>query len=175
MFISNNRPSFHLWWKENLVKHQKVSKCCKTDCLQNFLLLFMYLWTTKFVKNNHIKSRIFFVFLKNALKQTWNSLNTKFQPHWKDWKSSYQVRQIAGHFFHLIHCTENHIFFFQTSWKDDVSKKNCAAIWSFLYYRERWYSFFPKILPLRRKVKDDLSQKNMRKYFLQTFWKDGLF
>ena len=26
MFISNNRASFHLWWKENLVKHQKVSK-----------------------------------------------------------------------------------------------------------------------------------------------------
>ena len=26
MFIANNRDSFHLWWKENLVKHQKVSK-----------------------------------------------------------------------------------------------------------------------------------------------------
>ena len=26
MFISNNRPSFHLWWNENLVKHRKVSK-----------------------------------------------------------------------------------------------------------------------------------------------------
>ena len=24
MFISNNRPSFQLWWKENLVKHRKV-------------------------------------------------------------------------------------------------------------------------------------------------------
>ena len=26
MFINNNRASFHLWRKENLVKHQKVSK-----------------------------------------------------------------------------------------------------------------------------------------------------
>ena len=26
MFISNNRPWFHLWWKENLVKYRKVSK-----------------------------------------------------------------------------------------------------------------------------------------------------
>ena len=32
MCISNNRPSFHLWWKENLVKHRKVSKYYETDC-----------------------------------------------------------------------------------------------------------------------------------------------
>ena len=32
MFISNNRPSFHLWWKENLVKHRKVWKYYETDC-----------------------------------------------------------------------------------------------------------------------------------------------
>ena len=24
-------------------------------------------------------------------------------------------------------------------------QKNCGGIWSFLYYRERWYFFFPKI------------------------------
>ena len=32
MFISNNRPSFHLWLNENLVKHQKVSKYYENDC-----------------------------------------------------------------------------------------------------------------------------------------------
>ena len=32
VFISNNCPSFHLWWKENFVKHRKVSKYCETDC-----------------------------------------------------------------------------------------------------------------------------------------------
>ena len=26
LFISNNRTSFHFWWKKNLVNHQKVSK-----------------------------------------------------------------------------------------------------------------------------------------------------
>ena len=26
MFITNNYASFHVWWKENLVKYQKVSK-----------------------------------------------------------------------------------------------------------------------------------------------------
>ena len=32
MFIANNRVSFHLWWKENLVRHQKVSKHYENDC-----------------------------------------------------------------------------------------------------------------------------------------------
>ena len=36
MFISNNRASFHLRWKENLVKYQKVSKSYETDCSSNF-------------------------------------------------------------------------------------------------------------------------------------------
>ena len=34
MFISNNRASFHLWWIENLVKYQKVSKYYENDCGQ---------------------------------------------------------------------------------------------------------------------------------------------
>ena len=25
MFITNNQASFHLWWEENLLKHQKIS------------------------------------------------------------------------------------------------------------------------------------------------------
>ena len=32
MFVSNNGPSFHLWLEENLVKHQKVSKCYEKYC-----------------------------------------------------------------------------------------------------------------------------------------------
>ena len=32
MFISNNRTSFHLWGKKNLVKHREVSKYNETDC-----------------------------------------------------------------------------------------------------------------------------------------------
>ena len=29
---TNNDASFHLWWKENLVKHYKVSKKYDHDC-----------------------------------------------------------------------------------------------------------------------------------------------
>ena len=32
MFTSNNRASFRLWWKKNLVKHQKVSEYYENDC-----------------------------------------------------------------------------------------------------------------------------------------------
>ena len=32
MFINNNRASFHLWCKENFVKHQNVSKYYENDC-----------------------------------------------------------------------------------------------------------------------------------------------
>ena len=86
-FISNNCPSFHLWLKENLVKHQKVWNYYETDCLQNFIFLFMLLLTSKFVKNRYIYPKIFFIFLKRVLKQ--NSINNKFLPQWKDRESSF--------------------------------------------------------------------------------------
>ena len=40
-FITNNHASFPLTWKENLLKHQQVSKFFYHDCLQVFLLLFI--------------------------------------------------------------------------------------------------------------------------------------
>ena len=39
MFISNNRVSFHLWWKESLVKHQKVSKYYAIHCRSELEIL----------------------------------------------------------------------------------------------------------------------------------------
>ena len=79
MFISNNRLSFDLWGKENLVKHRKVSKYYQNDCLKHFLLLFMSLLTATFVKKNHISAKIYFVFLTIALNQSGNFSNTKFR------------------------------------------------------------------------------------------------
>ena len=76
-------------------------------------------------------------------------------------------------------------------------QKSCAGIWSFLYYRERWYFFFPKIwsYTLDGKWKMIFLKKYMEIwYFLQTsekvvfpkrvvpahdlsciIWKDGIF
>ena len=70
MFMSNNRPLLDLWLKGNLVKHRKVAKYYKTDCLQNFIFVFMLLLTVKFIENRHMWDRIFFIFLKILLKQT---------------------------------------------------------------------------------------------------------
>ena len=102
MFISNNRPSLPLWWKENLVKHQQVSKYYENDSPQNFLLVFKFSIPTKFVRNSHIWAKIYFMFLENVLKQTWNSFNTKFEDQSKSWKNSYQVKQILALFCYLI-------------------------------------------------------------------------
>ena len=51
IFITNNHASLYLWWKENLIKHQKVSKHYANYCLQSFILLFISLLTAPFVKN----------------------------------------------------------------------------------------------------------------------------
>ena len=102
ILISKNRTSFHLWWNENLGKLQQVSKYYGKDCLQIFLLLLMSLLKTKFVKNSHIWGKIYLTFLKNELKQTRNSFNTKFQAQWKACSSSYQLKQILAVFFELI-------------------------------------------------------------------------
>ena len=51
-FININHSSFHLWGKENLLNHQKISKYYEHDYLQNFLLLFMSLLTALIVENS---------------------------------------------------------------------------------------------------------------------------
>ena len=40
----------------------------------------MNLLTFTFVKKSHIQSRIYFIFLKNVLKQNSNAANTRFGP-----------------------------------------------------------------------------------------------
>ena len=64
----------------------------------------------------------------------------------------------------MIYTTKNYIFFFQTSCKDGHSKKIALEYdLSCIIGKD---NFFSKnmILPPRRKMKDDLSQKNTRKY-----------
>ena len=39
MFITNNRASFHLWWNQNLVKHQKVWKYYRNDSRSRSLII----------------------------------------------------------------------------------------------------------------------------------------
>ena len=65
MFITSNHGSFHLWLKDRLAKHKKVSKFLDHDYLQNFLLLFMFFLTASFVKSSsHILAGFYFMFLK---------------------------------------------------------------------------------------------------------------
>ena len=73
MFITNNRVSLHLWCKENLLKHQNVSK--SHDCMQNFLLLSMSLLTAPIVENAYTLTETYFIFLKKRPRP-----NLKFRP-----------------------------------------------------------------------------------------------
>ena len=59
-----------------------------------FFVLFMTLLAAPIVKNIHIWAGIYFILLKNVLKQTWKFFNNRFGPHSNYQKSSYQVRQI---------------------------------------------------------------------------------
>ena len=62
----------------------------------------MSLLTNPFNKNSHILAQIYFVSLKIILDQTLKAFNSKFELHWKDQKSSYQVRQVLAHFCKFV-------------------------------------------------------------------------
>ena len=80
MFFTMNHDSLRLWFQENFIKHQKVSKCYDKDYLKNFLLLFLSLLTASVVKNSHFLARIYFIFLRIVTDQTSNVFYTKFGP-----------------------------------------------------------------------------------------------
>ena len=116
IFITNYRVLFHMLWKENLVKHEKFSTYFENKCLQFFIiimfffcffcfflyfLLFMSLSTAPIVKKTYLAG-IYFIFLKNVLKQTWKSFNTKFRPQCKDRETSLPVKQILVLFCNLL-------------------------------------------------------------------------
>ena len=48
-------------------------------------------------------------------------------------------------------------------------QKNCTGIWSFLYYQERWYFFFPKIWSY------SLDTKGKMIFFKKNTWKYDIF
>ena len=95
------------------------------------------------------------------------------------------------------HCTEKHNFLFQASWKDGLSKKIALEYKLSCIIGKNHASLSQKYdLNLRRKMKDDLFQKNTRKHdiFFRSsekmvfskraapghdlsciIWKDGIF
>ena len=103
MFISNNRALFHSWWKENLVKHQNVPIYYEKWLPAKFSLAFCVFIKRSICLNESClgQNLLYLIFLKNVLISSWKSFNFKFQPQWKDLKSSYKVRQSLAPFCHL--------------------------------------------------------------------------
>ena len=81
---------------------KKFENIMKLIVWKKLFSFFMLLWTPIFVKNSNISATIFFIFLKNLLKQTWNSFDTKFQLQGKDLRSNYQVKENFRNFCQLV-------------------------------------------------------------------------
>ena len=54
----------------------------------------MSLLTARIVKNGDILAEVYFVFLTKVLEQTSKIFSTKLRPQCKNWRNSYEVRQI---------------------------------------------------------------------------------
>ena len=80
-FVTNNHVSFHLWWKESLLNLQKISKYYEHDYSAKFSFAF---------------------YLIIFLDKTWKVFDTNLAPQWKNWESSYQVRQILATFCKVV-------------------------------------------------------------------------
>ena len=98
-FNSINHPPFYLWWNENLLNHQKVSKYCKHDCLQN-LFFFLSLLTALIVKNSHILGGVYFIFLKISPRPNLKGFQYQ-RSYWKDRERSYQLKINFSTFFQI--------------------------------------------------------------------------
>ena len=78
IYIRNNRTSFHLWWKENLVKYRKVSKYYETDCSSNFHnheLIFSII--KRWIQSNHKISK-YFLTLGSGIKSYVQNTSSNF-------------------------------------------------------------------------------------------------
>ena len=120
---------FHLWWNENLVKHQRVSIYYENDSLQNILLHYISLLTAKFVEKCPLKARIYFTFLENILKQTLNSFNTNPQHQWKYQRPNCQVGKVFALFCNLIALTLD---------ENDVKELRVATIAKKIKFEGAW-------------------------------------
>ena len=81
---------------------------------------------------------------QNCIQINWCRLLLKYWRIWVDY-----IMQYIFNFLYLLiffkHCKESQIFYFLNILKRWSFQKDCTGIWSFLYYQERRYFFFPKI------------------------------
>ena len=61
MFITDNRASFHFWWKESLLKHQKVSKYYESDGSLNIIEICIYCMVIYMVEGNFFQQKMYHV------------------------------------------------------------------------------------------------------------------
>ena len=107
MFNENNPASFHLWWKGNLVRHKKVSKCYEDDCLHNFLFSFYVFIKSQnlFYVSKNIKTLCTFLLLSCS-----NFKLKLCKRHWSDWKFQWNHVWRGLGWLELKHCSQRRSF-----------------------------------------------------------------
>ena len=91
---------FLLMRQEKSKSNRKMKYCNRwqniyhNDCLQNFLLLFMYLLTGPIFKSSHIFPEIYFIVLKERPRHAIPNLHLS--------ESSYQERQVLALLWNLV-------------------------------------------------------------------------
>ena len=103
--MSNNQASFYLWWMENLLSHQNILKYYEHECLKNFVLLVMPLFSVLFVKSSYILTGICFAFLRNHPRRDLKG----FQ---------YQIRSSVKGSGKQLPCKTNFRLFLEISYSD---------------------------------------------------------
>ena len=72
-YVTNNHASFHLWWKENLLNHQKVSKYYEHDCRS---------WHEQKISKCKMRlTVIMLICIKQNLRTIWSSFYEKVKQH----------------------------------------------------------------------------------------------
>ena len=77
MFSTNNHASFHLWWKENLVKYQKISKYLKISQKISLHLVNLKAWASR----KHFTTFLFNVMLTYRWLIIWVKVVVLFHCH----------------------------------------------------------------------------------------------
>ena len=119
MFISKNRPSFDLWWKENLLKHRNASKYYETDCR---LAMYLKVVSTTFLP-------VCFLSLNKSTCKTSSKASSlqKLFPFSR--KPNFRILEFQISWCHLMPKYKTRNTFYCINWKVSTVCKWNLAIW----------------------------------------------
>ena len=142
LFLNNNRTSFHLWWKENLVKYQKVSKYYENDCRSET-------WEEKLWILNDWAYHM----LSNAAQKFFNpNLDVGYNlplplPNWFSLNNSETVKAVPWHFAAFTNISLETFLSNLISLTHPVSRYCAKLWWGYFRFTDFWSIPYKRKLP----------------------------